>query len=97
MAGRGGSDSVGTHNGPADSPRAPKHKNMHSEVAQMMLSANIRNRNRCVAAITIGEVEEVIQKEEGKLSRIDQGIDAIFNRRGANPIPMEQVREEYAH
>lgn len=69
---------------------------MHPLVAQMVLSVNSRHGRRLLSAVTVAEVEDAIAKEDVNLKRIDFEIERLFAHRGSNPIPMEQVREEYA-
>lgn len=91
----GGSGSLGTHNGPAESPQKPK-KSMHALVAQMALSANVRESRTMLRDVTVGEVEESIGKEDQTNSQVDESVEKLFQRRGSNPIQMSKVDEEYA-
>ena len=91
----GGSGSLGTHNGPAESPQKPK-KSMHALVAQMALSANARQSRKMLQDVTVAEVAESIEKEDRTISQVDEAIEKLFQRRGSNPIQMSRVEEEFA-
>jgi len=53
----------------------------------MALSANVRQSKRISSEVTVGEVAEVMAKEDSGF------IEKLFSRRGSNPISMEKVRE----
>ena len=64
----------------------------------MALSANMRAKNKITSTITVGEIEDAIEKGEPgnrQQAEVDSLVARLFPKRGSHPIDMSRVSAEF--